>query len=382
MFKKLAIVVAAIGVTLTQAVSAAACGGLIAPNGAIRLQRATTLVAWHDGVEHYMTSFSYQGTGFSDFGWIVPLPTVPDAVEEGGGWTLQRLNRETHPQPKEFLTTGLVANSASADVLMTTQVRALDITVLRGTGDEVKQWSKDNGFYLSPETAAHLGVYAKGSPIFMAAKYNVDRAQETGQRRGDGAPVLITMHTPRPWVPLEVLANGTSEVAADLYLLTDNPLYTGDLAAVLGESPEGSFVPGAPGFAVKYQKRIDDQLFQDLSSDKNMGWVQPRSVLTYMTLNAPATTVTYDMGVSDSGVIHLAAYGGHPMDVGLGVRDMKPVPAPPGTTQPQAFLGPGERTALLGLVALGLAASVALFTVRRRRQGGATYNPTDGPAPG
>jgi len=81
---------ATLAVFLTQALPAAACGGLVAPNGAIRLERATTLVAWHAGVEHYMTSFSYQGSAQS-FGWIVPLPTVPDKVEPGGKWTLQRL---------------------------------------------------------------------------------------------------------------------------------------------------------------------------------------------------------------------------------------------------------------------------------------------------
>src|SRR2546428_8696776 len=90
---------ATLALFLTQALPVAACGGLVAPNGAIRLTRATTLVEWHDGVEHYLTSFSYQGSAVSDFGWIVPLPAVPDKVEEGGGWTLQRLNRATHPQP-------------------------------------------------------------------------------------------------------------------------------------------------------------------------------------------------------------------------------------------------------------------------------------------
>src|SRR6202163_3436079 len=89
---------ATLALFVTQELSAAACGGLIAPNGAIRLERATTLVAWHDGVERYMTSFSYNGEA-SSFGWIVPLPAVPEKVEEGGGWTLQRLFRETHPQP-------------------------------------------------------------------------------------------------------------------------------------------------------------------------------------------------------------------------------------------------------------------------------------------
>ncbi len=52
---------AAVALVLFQVHTAAACGGLVAPNGAIRLARATTLVAWHGGIERYMTSFTYQG---------------------------------------------------------------------------------------------------------------------------------------------------------------------------------------------------------------------------------------------------------------------------------------------------------------------------------
>ncbi len=57
-------------------------GALVAPNGSVRLSRATTLVAWHAGVERYVSSFSYQGD-FSNLGWIVPLPAVPMNIEEG-----------------------------------------------------------------------------------------------------------------------------------------------------------------------------------------------------------------------------------------------------------------------------------------------------------
>src|ERR1700682_2865627 len=136
---------ATLALFVTQALPAAACGGLIAPNGAIRLERATTLVAWHDGVERYMTSFSYNGEATS-FGWIVPLPAVPDKVEEGGGWTLQRLNRETHPQPlfeaHAFAPTAGAAKSA--EILQQVQVRALDITVLRGSGQAIVDWCRQN----------------------------------------------------------------------------------------------------------------------------------------------------------------------------------------------------------------------------------------------
>ena len=74
-----------------------ACGGLIGPNGAVNLLRTTTFAAYHDGIEHYVTAFQFQGGGGA-FGSITPLPGVPSAIEKGGDWTLQRLIRETSPQ--------------------------------------------------------------------------------------------------------------------------------------------------------------------------------------------------------------------------------------------------------------------------------------------
>src|SRR3989442_14376375 len=78
---------------------ALACGGLIGPNGGVSLVKTTTLAGYHDGVEHYVTAFSFTG-GSGNFGSIIPLPGVPTKVEKGGNWTLQRLVREVTPQPK------------------------------------------------------------------------------------------------------------------------------------------------------------------------------------------------------------------------------------------------------------------------------------------
>ena len=50
-----------------------ACGGLIGPNGAVNLLRTTTFVGYHEGVEHYVTAFKFQGGGGS-FGSLTPLP--------------------------------------------------------------------------------------------------------------------------------------------------------------------------------------------------------------------------------------------------------------------------------------------------------------------
>jgi hypothetical protein len=335
---------ATLALFVTQALPAAACGGLIAPNGAIRLERATTLVAWHDGVERYMTSFSYQGEA-SSFGWIVPLPAVPQKVEEGGGWTLQRLFRETHPQPfilsLDFAPRAQAATH-SAEVLQQVQVRALDITVLRGSGQAVLDWASENGFAVDAETRAHVLQYAKGSPIFMAAKYNAGRAQKQRLLFGDGAPVLITMKIPHPWVPFEVLAAG-QQVQADLYLLSDQPVNTSEWRALIGASGVGTKVQGAEGFTLEFQEKMTDSLYQDLSTDKNMGWVRHDSWLTYLTLNAPDEKVTYDLSVTPMGVVKVAPFGTKPMAIvdgnAVATRPLDAPTAPMGTAMTLLVLG-------------------------------------------
>src|ERR1700704_5646835 len=80
---------------------AAACAGLIGPNGAVNLLRTTTFAGYHDGVEHYITSFEFAGGGGA-FGSITPLPAVPTTVEKAADWTLQRLIRETDAQRDGF----------------------------------------------------------------------------------------------------------------------------------------------------------------------------------------------------------------------------------------------------------------------------------------
>src|SRR6059058_1215774 len=123
----------ALGLFAFQALPAFDCGGLVAPNGAIRLSRATTFVAWHDGIERYLTAFTYQGD-VSNLGWIVPLPAVPLKIEEGGAWALQRLNLETHPEVHSpVLFAGSTESAGSAQVLQQVKIEALNITVLRGS---------------------------------------------------------------------------------------------------------------------------------------------------------------------------------------------------------------------------------------------------------
>jgi Uncharacterized protein conserved in bacteria (DUF2330) len=315
MLKRFAILVCALAFFILQSQSALACGGLIAPNGAIRLSRAATLVAWHNGIERYMTSFTYQGD-VSKLGWIVPLPTVPLKIEEGGGWTLQRLARETRPQLVfDNLFHAEAASTAGVQVLQQVKIEALDITVIKGSGQAILDWAASSGFTLDRDTHDHLLGYAKGSPIFMAAKFDTSRARARHQLQGDGAPILITMQVPHIWIPIEVLALDGQQVQADIYTLTDMPVNTSDVAARIGQSAVSSNVPGAPGMQLSFQEKMTPLLYHDLSTDRNMGWVRSDSWLTYVSLDTPSSTVNYDMGISSNGVIHIAPFGTAPMNV-------------------------------------------------------------------
>ena len=189
---------------------AGACGGLVGENGTIQLVRTSTLAAYHDGVERYVTSFEFIGEG-EEVGSIIPLPDVPTKVERGGDWTLQRLAREVAPPASARSSRSTRTHRrrpAAAEVLLETKIDALDITILEGGGDEVGRWALDHGFFLTPDAPEMLDFYAARSPIFMAARFDASRASALGQRSGDGTPIMLTIPTDQPWVPLRILALG------------------------------------------------------------------------------------------------------------------------------------------------------------------------------
>src|SRR5947209_14149620 len=204
---------------------AAACGGLVGENGTIQLTRTTTLAAYHDGLERYVTSFEFSGTGEA-VGSIVPLPGIPTKVERSGDWTLQRLEREVTPL-RAFAAAPTSSGAAAAEeaqVLQQTQVDALDITILRGGGDAVGRWAIDHGFLLTPDAPEVLDFYSQRSKIFMAARFDASRAAALGQSSGDGTPIMLTIPTDEPWVPLRILSLGlgaSKVVDADVFLLSD-----------------------------------------------------------------------------------------------------------------------------------------------------------------
>lgn len=271
---------------------AEACAGLIGSNGAVNLGRTSTLAAYSDGVEHYVTAFEFQGGG-GEFGTLIPLPGVPTDVQRGGAWTLQRLAKETAPPPRladGCDTCALAASAERVEVLREVRIDALDVKVLKGGGADVAAWAQENGFRLSPDAPEVLDFYAKRSPIFLAAVFDGTAAAERGQQIGDGTPVHVTIPTTNPWVPLRILGLGkqpADTIQADVYLLTDE---------------EPALLPAArEGLERTYNQRASDLLLDDLRSDDGMSWVPESAWLTKIAINTTADDLRFDLAVDASG---------------------------------------------------------------------------------
>ena len=281
------VMVVSIVVVLGVGPAAWACGGLVGENGTIQLVRTTTLAAFHDGVQRYVTSFEFTGEG-EEVGSIVPLPDVPTEVVRGGDWTLQRLAQEVAPPPSTSADGDEAALTAAggARVILETKIDALDITILEGGGDDVGEWATANGFFLSPDAPEVLDFYAERSPIFMAARFDASRAAALGQASGDGTPIMLTIPTDQPWVPLRILGlglDGSQVVEADVFVLTD-------------ERPQ--LLAGGPGLTLARSEPASSLLLADLRSDVGMEWVPEEMWLTYLELRAPARDLDYDLALS------------------------------------------------------------------------------------
>jgi hypothetical protein len=332
---------ATLAALIALAPAAGACGFLVSPNGAVDLERATTLAAYFHGVEHYVTSFEFSDVTAS-FGSIIPLPGRPTTVERAGDWTLQRLEREVNPPVPRAFDSSAEADSASASgvaVLSRTQIDSLSITVVEGGGRDVAKWAVANGFALPKDVPQVLDFYSRRSPYFALTKFDARAALAKGLRNGDGVPVHFAIPRANPWVPLRILAaakDADEIVNADVFLLTEN---------------KPTMLTGA-GLVLAKSEPASTQLLDDLRSDKHSSWIPDHAWLTYLKVDVPAGDLTYDLAI-DTTSRH------DPSIVDTGITTFKQIAA----LHPIARPDPGWAWAASLAAAIALLVIITLGTV-------------------
>ena len=237
--RRWSLLLAVAAAVLLGAQSALACGGLVGPGGTVQLARTTTLAGYHDGVEHYLTSFTYAGGEGQVRLDRAPARRPQRRSARAASGTLQRLVRETQPQPEllrsprpPWPTTrpGFRAAHPRRRSTLSTSPCCAAAAGRSGTGPT------STGFGLSVDAPEVLDFYA--ALYLHGGQLRRPPGRGYGQRLGDGTPIHLTIPTADPWVPLRILGLGreaADPIQADVYLLTDrrpavlpNPVAAGE----------------------------------------------------------------------------------------------------------------------------------------------------------
>lgn len=184
------------------------------------------LIVFDEGVEDLVLSVKFEGAP-KEFGWIVPLPSVPDMFPEDI-LLFEELSRAT--QMRQFWRSergarlNMSMGGDAVQVVKTETVGIYESTILRAdNGGALRDWLKKHGFRLPHGSEKVLGRYAKKGWVFAALRIQPPEADSTrAQELASGTiqPVRFRFKYDEPVFPLEVSSLGRHPSTVLLYVLT------------------------------------------------------------------------------------------------------------------------------------------------------------------
>jgi len=161
------------------------------------------IIVWDSAkkVQHFIREASFD-TQAKDFGFIVPLPSVPDfAVADRNAFSrLESL--KPVPASADAIPAAGTSNAAggSVEILKEERVGDYQATVLRATDAEaMSDWLQKNQFKSRPQMTEWLGYYTKKGWVFAALKY-VATPETTTHTKA----VRISFKTDQPHYPYKM----------------------------------------------------------------------------------------------------------------------------------------------------------------------------------
>ena len=261
------------GATMAIAITAApavACGGLVGENGTIQLTRTTTLAAYHDGVERYVTSFEFSGQG-KEVGSIVPLARRADegasaaATGRCSGSSARSRRRSARRLAAAAQSRGVGAGAGAA---RRRKIDALDITVLQGRRRRGRQVGDRARVPAHARRARDARLLRAPQPDLHGRALRRVACRQLGQNTGDGTPIMLTIPTTRA-----VGAAAHPRPRARAAPRSSRPTCS------CSPTTEPKLLAGGRGLSLDRNEPANASLLSDLRSDKGMGWVPAAHVV-------------------------------------------------------------------------------------------------------
>ncbi|MDP1829596.1 MAG: DUF2330 domain-containing protein [Archangium sp.] len=201
---------------------AEACGCFAPPDPSVPIVQAgeRILFSVENGVVTAHIQIQYAGEA-KDFGWLLPLPSVP-TLKLGTEELFSQLINVT--QPRYLLTTtttgacaglgqdilrvqGAAAENSSSEfggtstpftpLVIESSIGPYDYAVLRADRkDEMLQWLTDNRYFIPVGTEETVGPYIRAGAYFLALRL------KSGKAAGDIQPVVLEYPSDLPMIPI------------------------------------------------------------------------------------------------------------------------------------------------------------------------------------
>ena len=189
------------------------------------------IVYFKDGREDLIIQVSYQRTGSDDFGWIIPLPSVPEIDSESEG--LRGIFSELHVLTTDELPShfpggggpggggGAGGNGGGVIVIEEEVVGIYEVTVLEAnTFEDLAEWLSDNNFTVPEESEPVFQDYIDRDWFFVCMRLN-----SSTNSYGYVHPLRLSFPTDSPVFPMQ-LTEFSSDVTELLMYVFSEGEYT------------------------------------------------------------------------------------------------------------------------------------------------------------
>lgn len=192
----------------------------------IREPEQKAMIIYDNGLEDLILSVKFDGAP-EDFGWIVPLPSVPKMAIDSSS-LFYKLSRGTQ-KPKigqsEYRRRDRLERGGGAALTIVEKqiVGIYDITIIRSESlDSLLSWFGRNSYQIDSEAGSIFDEYMRQSWVFVAMRINgseSDSVTANSLRTGDITPIRFQFRTEEPVYPLKISAinGGRSDIVLYVY---------------------------------------------------------------------------------------------------------------------------------------------------------------------